>query len=130
MFPGLPRFSRSSTSVYYTERKPKNKKTGEPWERGYTLTSPHPHILTRSHAHQVKHAVVVSLKVVAARQLGGQHLYKDTQCAPDIPRKHQLVLVHHLTWRKTVLVESLTAHAPSNQRLCNSVFLSNSLVNY
>ena len=27
-FPGLPRFSRSSTSVYYTERKPKNEKGG------------------------------------------------------------------------------------------------------
>ena len=31
-FPGFP---RSSASVYYTERKPKNKKTGEAWERGY-----------------------------------------------------------------------------------------------
>ena len=30
MRPGLPRFSRSSTSVYYTERKPKNKKRGRP----------------------------------------------------------------------------------------------------
>ena len=30
MFPGLPRFSRSSASVYYTERKPKNKKRGRP----------------------------------------------------------------------------------------------------
>ena len=29
-FPGLPRFSRSSASVYYTERKPKNKKWGRP----------------------------------------------------------------------------------------------------
>ena len=29
-FPGLPRFSRSSASVYYTERKPKNKKRGRP----------------------------------------------------------------------------------------------------
>jgi len=35
MKPGLPRFSRSSASVYYTERKLKNKKTGEAWERGY-----------------------------------------------------------------------------------------------
>ena len=35
VFPGLPRFSRSSASVYYTERKPKNKKTGKAWERGY-----------------------------------------------------------------------------------------------
>ena len=30
MKPGLPRFSRSSASVYYTERKPKNKKRGRP----------------------------------------------------------------------------------------------------
>jgi len=30
VFPVLPRFSRSSTSVYYTERKPKNKKRGRP----------------------------------------------------------------------------------------------------
>ena len=30
IFPGLPRFSRSSASVYYTERKPKNKKRGRP----------------------------------------------------------------------------------------------------
>ena len=30
LFPGLPRFSRSSASVYYTERKPKNKKRGRP----------------------------------------------------------------------------------------------------
>jgi len=30
MRPGLPRFSRSSASVYYTERKPKNKKRGRP----------------------------------------------------------------------------------------------------
>ena len=30
VFPGLPRFSRSSASVYYTERKPKNKKRGRP----------------------------------------------------------------------------------------------------
>ena len=30
MFPGLPRFSRSSASVYYTEWKPKNKKWGRP----------------------------------------------------------------------------------------------------
>ena len=30
MRPGLPRFSRSSASVYYTERKPKNKKWGRP----------------------------------------------------------------------------------------------------
>ena len=28
--PRLPRFSRSSASVYYTERKPKNKKRGRP----------------------------------------------------------------------------------------------------
>ena len=30
MKPGLPRFSRPSASVYYTERKPKNKKWGRP----------------------------------------------------------------------------------------------------
>ena len=30
MRPDLPRFSRSSASVYYTERKPKNKKRGRP----------------------------------------------------------------------------------------------------
>jgi len=30
MRPGLPRFLRSSASVYYTERKPKNKKRGRP----------------------------------------------------------------------------------------------------
>ena len=30
MFPGLPRFLRSSASVYYTEHKPKNKKRGRP----------------------------------------------------------------------------------------------------
>ena len=30
MRPGLPRFSRSSASVYYTECKPKNKKQGRP----------------------------------------------------------------------------------------------------
>ena len=138
MRPGLSHFSRSSTSVYYTERKPKNKKRGSPGNEAthshlHTLTYSHPHILTRSHAHQVQHAVLGSLKVVAARQLGGQHLYKDTQCAPDICRKRRLVLVYHLIWRKTVLlllVESLTAHAPSNQRLCSSVFLSNPLVNY
>ena len=29
-FPGLPRFSRSSASVYCTERKPKSKKRGRP----------------------------------------------------------------------------------------------------
>ena len=34
---GLPRFSRSSASVYYTERKPKNKNRGEVRERGYVL---------------------------------------------------------------------------------------------
>jgi len=27
-------------TVYYTERKPKNKKTGEAWERGYEYTVP------------------------------------------------------------------------------------------
>ena len=30
MRPGLPRFSRSPASVYYIERKPKNKKRGRP----------------------------------------------------------------------------------------------------
>ena len=30
MRPGLPRLSRSSASMYYTERKPKNKKRGRP----------------------------------------------------------------------------------------------------
>ena len=30
MSPGLPRFSRSSASVYYNERKPKNKKRARP----------------------------------------------------------------------------------------------------
>ena len=30
MRPGLPRFPRSSTSMYYTEHKPKNKKRGRP----------------------------------------------------------------------------------------------------
>jgi len=34
MRPGLPRFSRSSASVYYTERKTEEQKTGEAWERG------------------------------------------------------------------------------------------------
>ena len=30
MRPGLPRFSHSSASVYYTERKPKSTKRGRP----------------------------------------------------------------------------------------------------
>ena len=33
--PSLPRFSCSSVSVYYTERKPKKKITREAWEQGY-----------------------------------------------------------------------------------------------
>ena len=42
LFPGLPRFSRSSASVYYTERKLKNKKRGRPgneakWYPGWQL---------------------------------------------------------------------------------------------
>ena len=43
MRPALPCFSRSSVSVYYTERKPKNeeRKQGlqEAWERGYMITT-------------------------------------------------------------------------------------------
>ena len=44
LFPGLPHFfvvrfvfsiKHGSGTVYYTERKPKNKKMGEAWERGY-----------------------------------------------------------------------------------------------
>ena len=31
----FPIFHHSSASVYYTERKPKNKKAGEAWEWGY-----------------------------------------------------------------------------------------------
>ena len=33
----FPVFRHSSTSVYYTERKPKKKKKGEAWERGCSL---------------------------------------------------------------------------------------------
>ena len=55
LFPGLPRFcssvcvqydtqkrksNHSSTPVYYTERKPKNKKMGEGWGRGYVCMPP------------------------------------------------------------------------------------------
>ena len=38
MFPGLPRFSRSSASVCYTERKPKNKKRGRPGNEASDIT--------------------------------------------------------------------------------------------
>ena len=34
----FPVFRHSSTSVYYTERKQKNKKQGEHWEQGLSVT--------------------------------------------------------------------------------------------
>ena len=47
MRPGLPRFSCSSASVYYTERKPKNKKWGRPGNEAsygvYHMTIPLSH---------------------------------------------------------------------------------------
>ena len=41
----------SSTSVYYTERKPKNKKWGEARERGYVMST---YIMNVAHTQHVK----------------------------------------------------------------------------
>ena len=52
MFPGLPRFLRSSASMYYTEHKSKNKKRGRPGnEANYTLYT----IIQKEHTNVILH---------------------------------------------------------------------------